>query len=201
MPPKAIELLERARAGDREALGELLSVFRNYLTLLAKLQIGRRLQGKADASDLVQETYVDAHRDFPQFRGGTEGELVSWLREIMARNLADLVRRFQGAQRRDVRLERRLAQELDQTSRLLDRGLVAREKSPSQEVAHREQSVLLADAIEGLPPDYNQVIVLRHFDGQTFPEIARQMGRSLDSVEKLWVRALVRLRKALGEVE
>src|SRR2546430_10616716 len=95
-----------ARAGSGPALGQLLELYRHYLALLARLQIGRRLQGKVDASDLVQETFLEAHRDFAQFQGLTEKELVSWLRQVLASNLANQVRRYFGTQRRDVRLER-----------------------------------------------------------------------------------------------
>src|SRR6476646_7604275 len=87
-------LLRRARAGDTAALGELLERYRSYLTLLPRLHISRRLQGKADPADLVQETCLGAHRAFPRFRGATEAELAAWLRQILAANLVDLVRRF-----------------------------------------------------------------------------------------------------------
>src|SRR5689334_17428277 len=78
--PSPEQLLSLARAGSSQALGQLLEVYRNYLALLARLQIGRRLQGKVEAADLVQETFLAAHRDFARFRGTTEGELVRWLR-------------------------------------------------------------------------------------------------------------------------
>ena len=87
------QLLRLAQEGDRQALGQLLQLYGNYLLLLAQMQIGRRLQGKVDAADLVQETFLAAHRDFLQFRGTTEAELVSWLRRILAARLVDLVRR------------------------------------------------------------------------------------------------------------
>jgi RNA polymerase sigma-70 factor (ECF subfamily) len=115
------QLLRLARAGDGQALGQLLELYRNYLLLLARTEIGRRLQGKVDAADLAQETFLAAHRDFAQFRGTTEAELVSWLRRILAANLVDLIRRYCGARRRDVRLERQLADELDQSSRAIGR--------------------------------------------------------------------------------
>src|SRR5262245_1804364 len=113
------QLLDLARAGDGVALGQLLELYHSYLALLARLQIGRRLQGKVDADDLVQETFLEGHRSFDQFRGSTESELVSWLRQILASKLADLMRRYLGTQRRDVRLERELAGELDESSRVL----------------------------------------------------------------------------------
>jgi RNA polymerase sigma-70 factor (ECF subfamily) len=202
MPP-SIEsdvehLLKRARAGSEASRGQLLEQYRNYLSLLARLQIGRRLQGKVDEADMVQETFLEAHRQFGRFRGDTEAELTAWLRTILAGVLLHLVRRFFGTQRRDVRLERELADELDQSSRYLDRGLVASESSPSQRAARREQAVLLADALNQLPTDYREVLILRHLEGLTFPEVAARMRRTVDSVEKLWVRALPKLRRVLG---
>ncbi len=193
------ELLARARAGDDQALGQLLEQYRAYLMLLARLQIGRRLQGKADCGDLVQETFLEAARHFSAFRGQTEPEMASWLRQILAGCLAHLVRRFCGTQARDVRLERALEHDLDQSSRAIDRSLVAVQSTPSQRASAREQAVLLADALAGLPGDYREVIVLRHLEGLTFPQVAERMGRSLDSVEKLWLRAVTRLRQAVGE--
>jgi RNA polymerase sigma-70 factor (ECF subfamily) len=173
-------------------------MYRNYLTLLARLQIGRRLQGKVDASDVIQDVCLKAHRDFDQFRGTTEGEWVGWLRQILAKDLAQLVRHYYGTQRRNLRLERQLAGELDQSSRALDQGLAARQSSPSQQAASREQAVLLADALEQLPADYREVILLSHLERLSFPEVARRLGRTLDSVKNLWARALDRLRRLLG---
>jgi RNA polymerase sigma-70 factor (ECF subfamily) len=193
------ELLPQARAGSRADLGRLLELYRNYLALLARVQIGRRLQGKVDAADLVQETFLQAHRDFSQFRGTTEQELVGWLRQILGHRLAMCVRRYYATQRRDVRLERELTAELDQSSHVLHQGLLAQTSSPSQQAVRREQAVLLADALGELTEDYQEVIVLRHMEGLTFPEVARRMGRTVDSVKKLWPRAMIQLRRALGE--
>jgi RNA polymerase sigma-70 factor (ECF subfamily) len=199
MTPDLGVLLQSARAGEGAALGQLLEPYRNYLTLLARLQVGRRLQGKVDASDLVQETFMEAHRDFARFRGTTEGELMAWLRQILATNLADEVRRYQGTRRRSVRLERDLAVQLDQSSQALDRGLVDRSASPSEKAARRERAVLVADALERLPAAYREVLILRHLEELRFPEVARRMGRTLDSVKNLWVRALAQVRDLLGE--
>src|SRR5207253_544528 len=118
----------------------------------------------------------EAHRDFAQFRGATEGELVAWLRQILATTLANQVRRFRGTRKRDVRLEQELAGDLDRSSRALARGLAAKESSPSQHAARREQAVLLADALDRLPADYREVIILRHLEGLKFPEVARRMS-------------------------
>src|SRR5947209_8488726 len=115
--PVVESLLPLARAGHADALGQLLESYRNYLELLARLQIGRRLQSKVDAADLVQETFLDAHATFADFRGVTERELVGWLRRVLAFNLASLVRRYYGTGRRNVTLEQELAHELDESSR------------------------------------------------------------------------------------
>lgn len=192
------ELLRRAATGDIGAVGKLLEQYRSYLSLLARLQIGRRLSGKVDASDVVQETFLKAHRDFGTFRGTTEQEWMSWLRQIMAMSIAQLVRHYFGTQRRDVRLERQLGTELDQSSQALDQGLVAKQSSPSGHAARREQAVLLADALDRLPQHYREVIILSHLEGLSFPEVARRMGRTVDSVKNLWARALDRLRRSLG---
>jgi RNA polymerase sigma-70 factor (ECF subfamily) len=192
-------LLARAGAGDGQALGQLLELYRNYLTLLARVQIGRRLQGKVDDADLVQETFLEVHRHFGSFRGTTEGELVCWLRQILAANLSNLLRRYYGTQRRNVRLEKELADEMDQSSRAMALGLVAPQSSPSQRAAQREQAVRLADALQCLPEVYREVIILSHLEGLPFPEVARRMGRTLASVKHLWARALGRLRRSLGE--
>jgi RNA polymerase sigma-70 factor (ECF subfamily) len=194
------QLLREARGGDPVPLGQLLELYRRYLALLARVQIGHHLQGKVDPSDLVQETFLEAHRNFGHFRGASEAEFVQWLRRILAANLTDLIRRYLGARARNVRLEREIGDALDRSSALLDNGLVAPLVSPSQQAVRREQSVLLAEALARLPDDYRETLVLRHLEGLTFPQVAARMGRSLDSVEKLWMRGLVRLREVMGAV-
>jgi RNA polymerase sigma-70 factor (ECF subfamily) len=196
-PPDATELVQIARGGDAEALGRLLDRYANYLLLLARVQVGRRLQGKIDAADLVQETFLEAHRHFAGFRGQSEPEVASWLRQILAGVLANQLRRYLGTQGRDIRLERELAVELDQSSTALSIGLADPGPTPSKLVAGRERTVMLADALGRLPDDYREVIVLRHLEELPFAEVARRMGRSEDAVQKLWVRALARMRKAL----
>src|SRR5438132_322226 len=191
------QLLQQARAGQAPALGRLLELYRAYLVVLARVQIGRRLQGKVDASDLVQEAFLGACRDFPQFRGSSEKEFLGWLRQILASLLANLVRHYQGTQRRDVRLERQLAIELDQSSQALDRGLAAAQSSPSQHAIRREQAVLLAEALGRMPEESRELLILRHLEGLTFPEVARRLGRTIDTVKKQWPRALAGLRRLL----
>jgi RNA polymerase sigma-70 factor (ECF subfamily) len=189
--------LARARREGGSAVGELLEQYRHYLYLLARARMGRLLQGRVDPSDLVQETFLVANRDFDAFRGTTEAELVGWLRKILVARLADQIRRHVKAKARDLRLERRLADELDRSSQNLEKALPARHGSPSDHAVQRERAVLLAEALKELPTDYEEVIVLRHLEGLSFAEVARRMNRTVNSVEKLWVRALARLRRTL----
>jgi RNA polymerase sigma-70 factor (ECF subfamily) len=196
--PEPEELLRQARAGDPQALGLLLGLYEGYLTLLARVQIRKRLQGKVDPADLVQETFLRAYQGFARFRGAGEAEWLAWLRKVLANALAQTVRRYHGTRRRDVTLERQLADDLEQSSEALDRSLICRQSTPSQKAIRREQAVLLADALGRLPEAYREVIVLAEFEGLSFPEVARHMGRSVVSVRSLWARALARLRAVMG---
>ncbi len=197
--------LREARAGDPAALGRLLEQYGNYLGLLARLQIGRRLRGKVDPSDVVQDTFLRAHRDFGQFRGGTEAELIAWLRQILAANLAGQVRRYLGTQRRNLGRERNLgdlgdvfSDGMERSSRALNGALAASMTSPSQGAARRELAVLLADALDRLPDHYREVIILHHLEGLSLAQTAKRLGRSNDSVQKIWTRALLQLRSIVG---
>lgn len=189
------ECLKEAKAGDAATLGQLLEAYRNYLRLLARVEIGRRLQGKVDASDVVQATLMDAVRYFPNFRGQAEGQFVCWLREILAGTIANQVRRYFGTQARDVRLETALVASVDQSAGALSQLLVDPQSSPSNLAAKAEQVGLVAEALSKLPEDYQTVLILRHLEGLTFPQVADRMGRSVDSVEKLWIRGLTKLRR------
>lgn len=199
-PSESEKLLAGALGGQPECLGKLLQLYRNYLHLLARTQIDLHLQGRADASDLVQETFLDACRDFEQFRGSTEAELLAWLRKILVFNIARLVQQQVLTQKRDARreisLERHLA-ELDRSSACLERGLVGPQSSPSAQAQRRERAAVLADALARLPRDYQEVIVLRNLEGLPFTEVAQRMNRTSGAVRILWVRALDQLRQIL----
>lgn len=189
------DLIAGAQGGDAAAFGKLLSRYAPYLGLLARVEVGRRLQGKLDPADLVQETFLDAHRHFPAFRGTTEPEFVAWLRRIMAGVLANTLRRYYGTKARDPRLEQELEVGFDQSSSVLAGQLAAPGSTPSESASRREQAVLFADALQQLPADYREVIVLRHLESLPFATVGDRMGRSVDSVEKLWLRAVARLRQ------
>jgi RNA polymerase sigma-70 factor, ECF subfamily len=194
-------LVSLAKAGCGTALGRLLARHRGALEVQARLQVGRRLRAKLDIDDLMQELSLEAHRDIRRFRGRSEGEFVCWLRKVFATILSNQVRRYLGTRRRDLRRERRMTVGRDDTSRsLIDRRLIAPQSSPSQQAARHERAELLAEALETLPEAYRQVIVLRNLEGLSFAEVAARMGRTEDSVKNIWLRALNRLRRMLGEI-
>ncbi len=198
-PVPASELITRCRQGDAPAREQLFDRYRNYLHLLAQGQMGRHLRAKCDASDLVQQTLLEAHRDFLAFQGQHEGELLAWLRRILAHNLLNAARHFAARQRdaaREVSLEQ-LQQGLDRSSLNLGRCLAAGTPSPSQLAAKGEAAVRLADTLTRLPEDYRTVLVLRVFEGLSAEEVARKMGRSAGAVRMLQMRALSALRTEL----
>ena len=140
---------------------------------------------------------LEAVRAFPQFRGSTEAELTVWLRQILTHALAHEVRRYHGAQKRDVTLEVSLDAELAQSSQRLGAMLAESGPSPSQQAAQRELDVLLADVLARLPDDYREVLILRHLEGLSHDAIAQRMNRTSGAVRMLWTRALIALRREL----
>jgi RNA polymerase sigma-70 factor (ECF subfamily) len=191
--------LLRAQGGDQAAVGKLLEQYRNYLQLLARTMIGASVRARIAPSDIVQETFLDAFRDFGDFKGGTERELMAWLRRILVRNVTDQVR-VHRAHGRDARREESLEQMLDRSSQSLHEALAAGISSPSAQAARREQSLMFADALARLPDDYRDVIIYRNLRGLKFEEVAEAMGRSSGAVRMLWARALERLAAELGGV-
>jgi RNA polymerase sigma-70 factor (ECF subfamily) len=191
--PDVAGLIRAARNGREGALSRLLALYRNYLAFLARSGVDSTLGAKADPSDLVQEALLLAFEHFPSFRGESEGELVAWLRRILARCLATLVRRYRGTAARDVGKERAIEGVLDRSSLALNRLLPARDRSPSQSAEARERSVILADALAELPDDHRRIIELRNLRQCDWREAGEEMGRTPGAARQLWTRALANL--------
>jgi RNA polymerase sigma-70 factor, ECF subfamily len=197
-PARAIDhLLAAARAGSRDALGDVLEGCREYLLHVAIRELAPGVRPKVGASDLVQETLLEAHRDFAQFRGRTEAELLGWLREILRNNLSNVVRRYLATAKR--RADREISLDAGPTGDDEAPGLASPSPPPSAEVAAEEERAAVLRALARLPDDHRQVILLRNFDGLSFDAIAVRMGRTPDAVRQLWARAVYRLQHEFKE--
>jgi RNA polymerase sigma-70 factor (ECF subfamily) len=185
-------LIAAARRLEPQALSTLLESYRNYLRLLARTGIDASLRGKADPSDLVQETLLKASQNIASFRGQTEAELAGWLRQILSQNLVDLVRRHGGL--RGALREQSLNDLLDRSSIALEAVVARQSGSLAAFPFGRDPGVLLAEAMSELPPDYREVITLRNLEHLDWQQVGARLGRTPDAARMLWVRALKRLR-------
>ena len=175
-----------------------LERYREYLRLLARLQMDPRLRKKLDPSDVAQETLLQAHAKKDQFRGQSEAELTAWLRRILANTLAMSLRRY-SRQRRDAALERSLELAVEASSVRLEAWLASDDPGPSQQAERNEQLLRLAAALQGLPEEQMEALELRHLQGRPVAEIAQLMGRSEASVAGLLRRGLMTLRELLTD--
>jgi RNA polymerase sigma-70 factor (ECF subfamily) len=198
-PPRLTELIRQAREGDGPSRDRLFELCRSYLGLVARAQVESWLRARVDASDLVQQTMLEAHRDFDRFEGSTEGQWLAWLRRILGHNAADFVRRYRGAAKRQVFREVPLRGPGDTEAPFGAPEPIAPGDTPSQEVLHRDDQLLVAAAVAELSPDYQEVVVLRNLERLPFDEVARRMGRSRPAVQMLWMRAIRKLRETMGE--
>jgi len=180
--------------------GPDLEQFRGYLHLLARARLDPRLQAKLDASDVVQQTLLEAYQALDQLRGGSREQVAAWLRQILARNLANAVRDFRR-DKRDVAREQALEAVLRDSATRLDAWLAAEQSSPSARLQRQEDADRLAAALATLPELQREVVILRHCHGWSLHDISRHVGRSASAVAGLLHRGLVRLREHLQQGE
>jgi len=182
--------LEAARAGSPEALGRLLEMCRPYLLGVGNQQLEMDLQAKAGASDLVQETFLEAQRGFSGFHGANETELLAWLRQILLNNFANLRRHYRDTDKRELRREVAL------NDPAADNQLAVGD-SPSSHAQAQERDAALHRALQQLPEQSRLVIQWRNYERCSFEDIGKRLGRSPEAARKLWVRAIEQLQKIL----
>ncbi len=194
--PWANALLEQAQRGDREALGQLLEAQRSALHRLAQRQLEGRIAVRVDASDVIQQTFLEAHRSFPQFAGQDVRQLAAWLEGILDHKVAGAIRDHALLQKRSVQRDRSLDDSHGGMASLkqeLDAGL----STPSQKAIRGEEEQLLRQALNVLPDDQREAVRLRHLEGWALADIARHLGRSPAATAGLIKRGMQALRRQL----
>jgi len=186
-------LIDEARKGLPEALGNLLEECRPFLELMAREALTEDLQAKVGASDLVQHTLLQAVNHFDQFKGNRKEDMLNWLRLILHNQMLHTSRMFCTDKRdlgRELPLESWLMRELK------DSG-----PSPSALVRRDEKISLIREAIQKLPNNYQEILIWHHLEGKTFVEIGQRLGRSPDAIRMLWTRSLVYLGSLCESVQ
>lgn len=186
-------------AGDapRQHAAEL-ERYRNYLMMIARAQLSPHLRDPVDVSGVVQQTFLEAHRQFDQFRGGTAEQMAAWLRKILAHNLADALRGLEAA-KRNLNRQQSLEDEMSRSSMRLGGLLAADQSSPSLNLRREERAVQLANALASLPVAQREALVLQYWQGQTLAQIAAHLNRTPAAVAGLLKRGLKQLRLVLNE--
>ena len=188
-------LIREARSGSTEALEHLLSECRNYLLTIANRALSDSIRKKIGASDLVQDTMVEAIRGFGEFRGDSLGALLAWLRKVLLHNVANASRTFEQTEKRDLSREVSLDKCERDNLQLVDPA-----SSPGSTLANRELDQQVASALNQLPVEMRLAVELRNRDHLSFCEIGAQMERSPEAARKLWARAIEKLREKLAEI-
>jgi RNA polymerase sigma-70 factor (ECF subfamily) len=190
--------LAQAKGGSQESLGRLLGAHMNYLKTLAYAQMDDRLKRRVGASDIVQDTLLEAHRDFLHFVGKTPAEFSGWLRMILINNLRRAFEYHLKTAKRDIRRELSLEdlhRKADQSATRMESLLVAPNRSAGSEALMHESLIRLSDAIANLSAEHREVIILRHVQGMPFKEIGDRLNKTSGAVRMLWMRAIEKLRE------
>jgi len=174
-----------------------LEPFRSYLEVLARVHLDPRLRGKLDPADVVQQALLRAYAAWPEMKNPDQPVLTTWLRRILARTLADVVKHY-DRDKRAVNLERSLEEDLDRSASGLAGWLAADQTSPSQAAIRNEEMLRLADALAALPEPQREVVVLKHLRGWTLRQIAEHLGRTVPAVASFLRRGLEDLRHRLA---
>ena len=176
----------------------IVAKYEPYLRMLARTRMRRAYQAKVGASDMVQQAMMQAVQGFEGFRGNSEGELLAWLRKILAHHLCHLDRDLHR-DKRDIRREQSMEQQLAASSMRLEGLLAGDDPTPSQHVALGENVVRISQAIARLPEAQSEAVRLHYLEGLKLAEVAEELGRSTGAIAGLLHRGMKALREELGE--
>jgi RNA polymerase sigma-70 factor, ECF subfamily len=191
-------LIAQAQVGDRDALSQLCARYRPFLQTIATMKVGRAMERRLNASDIVQETEIEMVQGIQDFRGNTEPELSAWLKQMLKRNIADKVRNNRAAVR-DLRREQYL-DGMSASASLTWVQPMGRDASPSQLVMHGEAALRFAKALQSLPEDQSAVVRMRYMEGMKVVEIAAALNKTAGAVAGLLRRGQNALRDEIGSV-
>ena len=196
------ELLLRARAGEQQAIAELFARYRDRLRRMVRLRLDRRMAGRVDTSDVLQDAYLDVARRFGEYAVAPAVPFYLWLRALTGQRLIDLHRRHLGAQMRDAGQEVSLYRGAmpSASSASLAKQLLAGLTSPTQAAIRAEMQLRLQEALNSMDPIDREVVVLRHFEELGNIEAAQVLGIEPAAASKRYIRAIRRLRAILDAV-
>jgi RNA polymerase sigma-70 factor, ECF subfamily len=196
------DLLRRAAEGDEQAVGALFERHRERLRQMVRLRLDRRLSGRVDPSDVLQEAYLDLNRRFPEYTANPAVPFYLWLRSLTGQRLVDLHRRHLGAQMRDAGQEVSLYRGvLPQASSVsLANQLLGRLTSPTQAAARAELQLRLQESLNALDPLDREILVLRHFEELSNNEAAEILSLQKSAASKRYIRAVARLKDLLKDL-
>ena len=196
------DLLQRAKAGDQQALAALFARYRDRLRKMVRLRLDRRVSGRIDASDVLQDAYLDVARRFHEYAAAPAVPFYVWLRALAGQRLVDLHRRHLGAQMRDAGQEVSLCRGAlpAASSASLAQQLLAGLTSPTQAAIRAEMQVRLQETLNSMDPIDREVVVLRHFEELTNVEAAEVLGIETSAASKRYIRAIRRLKAILDAV-
>ncbi len=195
-------LLDRARAGDRVALNELLARHRPRLRRMVDLRLDRRLQARIDASDVIQDAYVEVARRLDEYLSEPSYPLFLWLRLIVGERLLKLHRHHLGTQMRDAGMEVSIYRGAlpEASSAALAALLLGKHTSPTQAAVRAERMIRLQEALNTLDAMDREVLSLRHFEELSLAETALSLGIEESAAAKRYIRALKRLKATLASM-
>lgn len=195
--PQLTELIQSAQNGDDEAVNQLFTQYRPFLRLFAEQAVGQMIQRREDASDIVQQTELEAYRAIAEFRGTSEPEFSAWIKQILRRNVSNTVR-DNWAAKRDQRREKYLDNTDASVSVTWLTPMGNQRSMPSQHVVRAEAALQLARAMEELPDNQRTAVRMRHLEGCSLDEISAAMNKTPTAVAGLIRRGLQALRERLG---
>jgi RNA polymerase sigma-70 factor (ECF subfamily) len=199
---RTTHLTERAAAGDEEALAQLFVQYRDRLARMVQMRMDRRLKGRVDPSDVLQEAYIELARRLPDYVRRPNVSFFLWLRMVTGQRLLQIHRRHLGAAMRDAGRELTLYSGSlpEATSMSLAAHLLGRLTTPSQAAVRVELQLQLQEVLNSMEPIDREVLALRHFEELTNNEVAETLRISKAAASKRYVQALRRLRKVLSKI-